>query len=274
LSLDLLQSKEETSEMKRTMIILASAAVWLAPSIYASGHGPVFALATPTNPKGGFSFDTSFMGRYSGGSGTMFRATMGYGITENLKVSVSAPLVFQAEPFVSSRTTAVTPMGGDFEALGFWRLQRKDFAVGSRFETTAIGGLLVPGPQADMGPLKGMKRRPGGFAGIVSVVASRSHYAWVGTTYQRYAAWMATAAQACCFTALLTATGPKRGAKTTAGTGASLANARASEPASWNEAELRCQAAEATRSSSARPLWAYTKTVPSQRECSSPSTRT
>src|SRR3954451_13945009 len=144
--------------MKRTSIkLVASTALWLAPSvIHASGHGPVFALATPTNPKGGFGFDTSFMGRYSGGSGTMARASLGYGITENLKVSASAPLVFKAEPFTSSRTAATTPMGGDFEVLGLWRFQRRDFDVGARFETTAIGALLVPGPQADSGLLKGI----------------------------------------------------------------------------------------------------------------------
>jgi len=147
----------------------------------------VFALATPTNPKGGFGFDTSFMGRYGGGAGDMFRGTLGYGITENLKVSVSAPLIFQAEPFTSSRTAAVTPMGGDFEALGLWRFHRNDFGVGARFESTAIGGLLLPGPQADSGPLKGIASRPGALAGIVSGVASRSHYVWAGTTYQRYA---------------------------------------------------------------------------------------
>jgi hypothetical protein len=172
-----------------TIIASASVAFWLLPQlIYASGHGPVFALATPTNPKAGFSFDTSVMGRYSGGSGTMFRATLGYGITENLKVSASAPLVFKAEPFSISRTAAFTPMGGDFEALGLWRFQRTDFKVGARFETTAIGGLLVPGPQSDSGPLKGIEKRPGGLVGIVSGVASRSHYAWAGTTYQSYGA--------------------------------------------------------------------------------------
>jgi hypothetical protein len=174
--------------MKRTML-LAQAIFWLVPLvIYASGHGPVFALATPTNPKGGFGFDTGIMGRYGAGSGTMFRAALGYGITENLKVSASAPLVFQTEPFPNSRTAAVTPMGGDFEALALWRFQRTDFKVGGRFETTAIGGLLLPGPQAGTGPIEGMKSRPGGLVGIVSGLASRSHYAWVGATYQRYAA--------------------------------------------------------------------------------------
>src|SRR5262245_52034342 len=173
--------------MNRKSVLAAAATLWLASScVYGSGHGPVFALATPTNPRGGFSFDTSLMGRYGGGSGTMFRGAFGYGITENLKVSVSAPLVFHGEDFTPSRTAAVTPIGGDFEALGLWRFQRRDFGVGKRFETTATGGLLIPGPQADSGALRGVKSRPGGLVGIVSGVTSRSHYVWAGTTYQRY----------------------------------------------------------------------------------------
>jgi hypothetical protein len=175
--------------MKRRIVFTTAAALWFTHSVvYASGHGPVFALATPTNPQGGFSLDTSFMGRYGGGSATMYRGTLGYGITENLKVSVSAPILFQTDAFTPSRTAGFTPMGGDFETLGLWRFQRTDFGVGKRFETTAIGGLLVPGPQADSGVMIGMKNRPGGLAGIVSGVTSRSHYVWVGTTYQRYAA--------------------------------------------------------------------------------------
>jgi hypothetical protein len=172
----------------KLQLVRPAVALWLMPaSIYASGHGPVFALATPTNPQGGFSFDTSFMGRYGTGNGTMYRGTLGYGITENFKVSLSGPLLFQTEPFSPSRTAATTPMGADFEGLALWRFQRTDFGVGKRFETTGIGGLLVPGPQADSGPMKGMKSRPGGLVGIVSGVTSRSHYVWVGTTYQRYA---------------------------------------------------------------------------------------
>jgi hypothetical protein len=153
----------------------------------ASGHGPVFSLATPTNPKGGFSFDTGLMGRYGDGSGTMFRATLGYGITENFKVSVSAPLVFQAEPFAPARVAPFSPMGGDFEGLAIWRFHRQDTGIGSRFETAAIGGILVPGPQDGSRALKGVRSGPGALAGIVSGIASRSHYAWAGVTYQRYA---------------------------------------------------------------------------------------
>jgi len=152
-----------------------------------SGHGPVFGLATPTNPQGGFSFDTSLMGRYGYGGGTMFRATLGYGVTENFKVSVSAPVLFQAEPFAPARVAPFTPMGGDFEGLAIWRFHRQDTGVGSRFETAAIGGILVPGAQNAGGPIKGLHSGVGAMAGVVSGVASRSHYAWAGATYQRYA---------------------------------------------------------------------------------------
>jgi hypothetical protein len=159
-------------------VVIAAFAV--AASLHASGHGPVFGLATPTNPQGGFSFDTSLMGRYGDGAGTMFRATLGYGITENLKVSVSAPVLFQKEPFAPARVAAFTPMGGDFEGLAIWRFHRQDTGVGSRFETAAIGGVLIPGPQD-------ARSGPGAIAGIVTGVASRSQYAWAGVTYQRYA---------------------------------------------------------------------------------------
>jgi len=167
-----------------TLIALAMSGAQLT---YAAGHGPVFGLSTPTNPKGGFSFDTSLMGRYGDGAGTMFRVTLGYGLTENLKVSVSAPLVFQAEPFPAARTAAYTPMGGDFEGLALWRFHRQDTGVGSRFETAAIGGVLLPGPQEAGGVMKGLHSGAGALVGIVSGVASRSHYAWAGVTYQRYA---------------------------------------------------------------------------------------
>jgi hypothetical protein len=51
-------------DFKHICIAIASdIAISHAPS-HASGHGPLFSLVTPTNPQGGWSFDTSFMGRY------------------------------------------------------------------------------------------------------------------------------------------------------------------------------------------------------------------
>ena len=165
-------------------------AIVLLPALLeASGHGPVFALATPTNPKGGWSFDSNLMGRGGGGSGFMFRPSLGYGLTENLKLSVSAPVVLKAEPFAVSRLSAFTSMAGDFEATAIWRFHRKDTGIGSRFESAAIGGVLRPGPQDAGGPLKGIQGGVGALVGGVTGLASRSHYAWGGATYQRYAAW-------------------------------------------------------------------------------------
>ena len=160
----------------------------LPAALHASGHGPVFGLATPTNPRGGWSFDANLMGRGGGGSGFMFRPSLGYGLTENLKVSVSAPVVLKAEPFPASRLSAFTSMAGDFEGTAIWRFHRSDTGVGSRFESAAIGGILKPGSQDAGGPLAGIRGGVGALVGGVTGVASRSHYAWGGATYQRYSA--------------------------------------------------------------------------------------
>lgn len=158
----------------------------LTSQLAASGHGPVFGLATPTNPKGGWSLDFNLMGRGGAGSGVMFRPALGYGITENLKIAVSAPVSFRAEPFPPSRMSAFTSMSGDFEGIGIWRFHRQDTGIGSRFESAAIGGVLLPSPQNAGGPLKGLKSGVGALVGGVTGVASRSHYSWGGATYQRY----------------------------------------------------------------------------------------
>lgn len=117
----------------------------------------------------------------------MMRAGLGYGITEHLKVSFTAPILFRADPFAPARVAPFTPMGKDFEGQVLWRFQRKAAGVGSRLETTAIGGVLAPGPQDMGGTLKRIDSGVGGLMGIVTGYASRSHYAWGGVTYQRYA---------------------------------------------------------------------------------------
>jgi hypothetical protein len=150
-------------------------------SLYASGHGPVFGLATPTNPAGGWSLDLSEMFRVSpDGFGAMMRAEIGYGVTENLKLTISGPAVFAAEPLPPARVSAFMPMGGDFEALAIWRFHRQDLEVGKRFESTAIAGVIEPGPQRAAGP------GPGFYTAAVTGLASRSNYVWAGGGYQRY----------------------------------------------------------------------------------------
>ena len=53
----------------------------------ASGHGPVFGLATPTNSQGEWSFDEGIFGRSTSlGSQASIRELLGYGFTPHLTV--------------------------------------------------------------------------------------------------------------------------------------------------------------------------------------------
>ena len=158
----------------------------IAPLAGAADHGPVFGLATPTNPKGGCSFDLGVNGRGgAGGSTSTLEAELSCGLTENLKLGFSAPVVFQPDPYARSSVTTNTPISGDFSGTAWWRFQRKDFA-GKRIESTAFAGVLVPGPQQEAGLYRGLHSGPGYILGGVTGVASRSHYVWAGASYQRY----------------------------------------------------------------------------------------
>ena len=158
------------------VLLIASANV-----AQANEHGPVFGLATPTNVKGGWSLDIGTMARIgSQSSGIMTRAMLTYGITGDLQISVSGPVVFSAAPLLSARVTAMMPANGDFEALGAWRFLRRDNGVGSRVETTAYFGLIVPGFQTPPGMLGQLHKAPGAIGMIATGYASRKNYLWVG----------------------------------------------------------------------------------------------
>lgn len=163
---------------------MALAAMLTVTLLRAADHGPVFGLATPTNPKGGWSFDLGLNGRNDTASN--LEAELTYGLTPNIKLAASAPIVFQADPYPRSSVTTNTPISGDFSGLAWWRFQRKDFA-GKRVESTAVAGVLVPGPQQEAGLYRGLNSGLGYLVGAVTGVASRSQYVWVGASYQRYA---------------------------------------------------------------------------------------
>lgn len=166
---------------------MAIATLIAAQILCAADHGPVFGLATPTNPTGGWSFDLGVNGRGgTGGSTSTLEAELSYGLTQNLKLAVSGPVVFQRDLYPRSSVTTNTPISGDFSGLAWWRFQRKDFA-GERIESTAVAGVLVPGPQQEAGLYRGLNGGPGYLVGGVTGIASRSQYVWVGATYQRYA---------------------------------------------------------------------------------------
>lgn len=150
----------------------------------AADHGPVFGLATPTNPKGGWSFDLGVNGR--SGHASALEAELSYGLTQNIKLAVSGPVIIQADPYPRSSVTTNTPISGDFSGLTWWRFQKKDLA-GKRIESTAVAGILVPGAQREAGPYRGLNSGLGYLVGGVTGMASRSQYVWVGSTFQRYA---------------------------------------------------------------------------------------
>jgi hypothetical protein len=168
----------------RPWVVAIAATLAVAHLGRAADHGPVFGLATPTNPQGGWSFDLGVNGR--SGTASNLEAELSYGLTPDIKLAVSGPVVFQPDPYPRSSVTTNTPVSGDFSALTWWRFQRKDFA-GKRVESTAVAGVLVPGPQQEAGLYRGLNSGLGYLIGAVTGIASRSQYVWVGTTYQRYA---------------------------------------------------------------------------------------
>jgi hypothetical protein len=149
--------------------------------IEASGHGPVFTLATPTNSKGGWSLDLGLMGRKGEeDTGAMLRGMLSYGMTEDLMVSFSMPLVLESAPLAPGRLTGMMPGTGDVEGIVSWRFHREGTDIGSRFETTAYGGIILPGPQKAAGLLGTLRKAPGVWTAVATGVASRSHYLWGG----------------------------------------------------------------------------------------------
>ncbi len=171
---------------RRAFASVAALLAWPV-SLSASGHGPVFGLTTPTNAKGAWAVDFGVMGRTGDGDdGAMARAMLTYGFTEDLQLSVSAPLVFASAPFAPARGTAMMPGSGDVEAIGAWRFHRRGTGVGRRFESTAYGGLIVPGPQKPAGMARDLQRAPGVYTAVATGVASRSHYVWAGVGYTRF----------------------------------------------------------------------------------------
>src|SRR5215471_2186486 len=171
----------------RPWTVAIAATLVVAVDSSGADHGPVFGLATPTNPQGGWSFDIGVNGRGgAGGVSSTLEAQLAYGVTPNVKISVSGPVVLRADPYARSSVTTNTPASGDFSGLAWWRFQKQDFA-GKRVESTALGGILVRGPQSEVGVYRGLDSGVGYLVGAVTGLASRCQYLWAGASYQRYA---------------------------------------------------------------------------------------
>jgi hypothetical protein len=168
--------------MKRAALVLL--ATFLLPCFaFADGHGPVFGLATPTNSKGEWSFDSGVFGRTNSfDSQASFRELIGYGFTPHLTLSFTAPVVFGN---ASLTPTRIQP-GDDFEAKLAWRFQHRATKVGTRFESTAFVGLVAPGPQSGFATIAHTTNAPGTMFGAVTGMASRIHYVWIGSTFTKF----------------------------------------------------------------------------------------
>ena len=83
---------------------------------FGAGHGPAFALATPTLGEGTWSSDTSVMNLTTDeGKAYMIREMLAYGITEDLTASLSVPLAPGADGLKLDnppRTRGQAMMGG------------------------------------------------------------------------------------------------------------------------------------------------------------------
>jgi hypothetical protein len=166
--------------MKRAVLFVVFG---LTPFAAASGHGPVFGLATPTNSKGEWSFDEGVFERNSGlGSQASVRGLIGYGFTPHLTLSFTLPAVVGS---TSLPPTRIQP-GDDFDSTAAWRFQHRATKVGTRFESTAFAGVVMPGPQSGFNGIAHTTNVPGTMFGVVSGMASRSNYLWLGSTYTKF----------------------------------------------------------------------------------------
>jgi len=166
--------------MKRAVLFVV---LGLPLSAAASGHGPVFGLATPTNSQGEWSFDEGIFGRNTSlGSQASVRELVGYGFTPHLTLSFTLPAVLGETQLPPTR---IQP-GDDFDSTIAWRFQHRATKVGTRFESTAFAGIAVPGPQSGFKGITHTTNAPGTMFGAVTGMASRSNYVWVGSTYTRF----------------------------------------------------------------------------------------
>jgi hypothetical protein len=167
--------------MKRAVVLLT--VIGLPLFAAAAAHGPVFGLATPTNSQGEWSFDEGIFGRNTPfGMQASVRELVAYGFTPHLTLSLTLPAVIGDTTLPPTR---IQP-GDDFDTTAAWRFQHRSTKVGTRFESTAFAGLAVPGPQSGFKGVAHSTNVPGTMVGVVSGMASRSNYLWLGSTYTKF----------------------------------------------------------------------------------------
>ncbi len=168
--------------MKTKIAALLALFLAIAPRIgMTEGHGPSFALATPTLGKGAWSSDTVFM-RSTGGRGsrTLFGQMLGYGINQDLQFNLKLPLAIDRAGQTPLARSGMMGVPGDAEAQLLWRFHRRAPSVGTRRESTLHVGVGAPTRNR-----RGFRPGPTLNAAVATGYASRSHYWWLAGGYQR-----------------------------------------------------------------------------------------
>jgi hypothetical protein len=147
---------------------------------HASGHGPVFGLATPTNSQGEWSFDLALAARRATETEFGSRSMITYGFTPHFQLSLSLPGVLNTAAVAPSRS-----MSGDLETNLGWRFHRSSPSIGTRFESTLFVGAILPELRRSPGMMGQLRRAPGFFGSVATGMASRGHYVWAGGGYLR-----------------------------------------------------------------------------------------
>jgi hypothetical protein len=115
------------------------------------------------------------------GSQASFRELVGYGFTPHLTLSFTLPSVIGDTPLPPTR---IQP-GADFDSTLAWRFQHTATKVGTRIESTAFAGMVMPGSQSAFSGIK-PTNVPGFMIGGVTGRASLSHYLWLGGTFTKF----------------------------------------------------------------------------------------
>lgn len=154
-----------------------------------AGHGPAFALSTPTLGEGQWSSDTTVMTlRTEEDTGIMFREWLGCGLTEDLQLTLGLPLVpgeveeLNLENPPRTRIMAMMNGFGTVELGLLWRFYKQYPGGGQRYESTLMLNAGVPTQEmrgrVDIGSFFNVA--------VTTGYASRDWYWWVGAGYERY----------------------------------------------------------------------------------------
>ena len=167
-----------------------AAALALTPAVaLGAGHGPAFSLSTPTLGEGQWQSDTSVLAiGTEEGTAFMFREWFGYGLTEDVQLTLGFPLVpGEVEELQLKNPPRTRGMGmmGAFDMVEpgvLWRFDKRYPGGGQRYESTVMLNAGIPTTDERGGVGVG----PSVHATITTGYASRDWYWWAGAGYERY----------------------------------------------------------------------------------------